>query len=130
MKESDKKNIASIILFLCAMGFLYWKIVLEMVHDWYIDENYSHGFLIPVISGYFYWQMRDRVRSVEKSGSASGLFILLAGLTILFIGYLSGEQFTMRFSMLIVLAGAVIFQDCVVPFSVSYIYDSIAIPYL
>jgi exosortase A len=135
MKESDKKNIASIILFLCAMGFLYWKIVLEMVHDWYIDENYSHGFLIPVISGYFYWQMRDRVRSVEKSGSASGLFILLAGLTILFIGYLSGEQFTMRFSMLIVLAGAVIFTYGTgffktVSFPFLYLIFMIPLPYL
>jgi exosortase A len=135
MKETDKINITSTILFLCAMGFLYWKTVLGMVHDWYIDENYSHGFLIPVISGYFYWQMRDRVRSIEKTRSVSGLFILLFGMSIFLVGYLAGEQFTMRFSMLIVAAGAIVFAYGMeifkaISFPLLYLIFMIPLPYI
>ena len=133
--SNNKLAISNVVLFILAFGFLYWTTIYGMVMDWYIDENYSHGFLIPFISGYFYWQMRDRVRSVEKTRSVSGLLILIAGLTIFLIGYLSGEQFTMRFSMLIVVAGAVIYT-CgtgyfkAVSFPFIYLIFMIPLPYL
>jgi len=135
VKEENRVSILLYIFFITALGLLYWSTIVEMVKDWYIDENYSHGFLIPFISGYFYWQMIDRVRSVEKTRSVSGLFILLSGLTIYFIGFLSGEQFTMRLSMLIVLAGAVIFAYGikffkVVSFPFMYLLFMIPLPYL
>lgn len=106
-----------------------------MVKDWYIDENYSHGFLIPVIAGYFFWQKKDILKSVAASPSTSGLFILISGIGVYLIGYLSGEQFTMRFSMLIVLAGAVVFTYGIeffkaVSFPFIYLLFMIPLPYL
>lgn len=135
MKKTDKINITSIILFLCAIGFLYWNTIFEMVKDWYNDENYSHGFLIPVISGYFLWQKKDILKSIPASPSTSGFFILISGIGIYLIGYLSGEQFTMRFSMLIVLAGAVVFTYGIgffkaVSFPFIYLLFMIPLPYL
>ena len=35
---------------------MYFRIVPDMVMVWYHDENYSHGFLVPIIAGYFLWQ--------------------------------------------------------------------------
>jgi exosortase len=135
VKEKNKVSILSFIIFITAFGFLYWNTVFEMVKDWYIDENYSHGFLIPVISGYFFWQKKDILKSVAASPSTSGLFILISGIGIYLIGYLSGEQFTMRFSMLIVLAGAIVFTYGIeffkaVSFPVSYLLFMIPLPYL
>ena len=47
---------------LLALGVLYASVVPAMVHDWATDENYSHGFLIPVISGYLLWARREEGR--------------------------------------------------------------------
>lgn len=37
---------------LLAVAFLYLDVVPAMVRDWSQDENYSHGFLIPLVSAY------------------------------------------------------------------------------
>jgi len=135
MNKNNKLVIFPIVLFLSAFGFLYWNTVFEMVKDWYNDENYSHGFLIPVIAGYLFWQKKDILKSVAASPSTSGLFILISGIGIYLIGYLSGEQFTMRFSMLIVLAGAVVFTYGIEFFKAGsfpfiYLLFMIPLPYL
>ncbi|MCH7681709.1 archaeosortase/exosortase family protein [candidate division KSB1 bacterium] len=44
---------------------LYWPALNEFVYDWWHDDNYSHGFLIPVISGYLLWQKREALQNVE-----------------------------------------------------------------
>ncbi len=135
INKDNKINILSIVFFLLAFGFLYWSTIFEMISDWYNDENYSHGFLIPFISGYFFWQRKELVKSVLLSPSTSGLFILISGMVIYFIGYLSGEQFTMRASMLLVLAGAIVFTCGIeffkaVAFPFCYLLFMIPLPYI
>lgn len=134
MERQNKYNI-SLIVFIIAFVFLYWEIIYEMVMDWYIDPNYSHGFLIPFISGYILWQRKDTVKAVLSTPSNFGLLILVAGLSIYLVGDLSGEYFTMRMSMLIVLAGAIIFTFgtgtyLAVLFPFLYLIFMIPLPYI
>ena len=35
-----------------AIAFAYATVLVKLVHDWWTDENYSHGLLIPLIIGY------------------------------------------------------------------------------
>ncbi|MBI5742110.1 MAG: exosortase [Nitrospirae bacterium] len=135
MKRYKGIYITPVIVFIFSFGFLYWKDAYSVVMDWYNDENYSHGFLIPLISGYLLWQRKDNIRTVVINPSNWGLFILFSGLGIYLIGNLSGESFTMRLSMLIVLAGAVIFSSGLsffkaVSFPFFYLIFMIPLPYL
>lgn len=135
IKSQDRTIVLSSIIFILAFGFLYWNTIIDMVGDWYNDDNYSHGFLIPVISGYFLWQRKDVIKSVSISSSYSGLFVLILGTVIYLIGILSGELFTMRFSMLIVLAGAILFVYGreiykAVSFPFYYLVFMIPLPYI
>ncbi len=34
-------------------GLLFWKNLWHFYYAWTTDENYSHGFLVPLISVYF-----------------------------------------------------------------------------
>lgn len=134
-KKQNSAGISTVIIFLAVFGFLYWNTFVEMVNDWYNDENYSHGFLIPVISGYFLWQRKDSIKAVSISPSNSGIFLLLLGLGFYLVGFLSGEQFTMRFSMLVVLAGALFFtygrrRFNAISFPFFYLLFMIPLPYL
>ena len=47
---------------LILLTVLYAKIVPDMVMDWYKDENYSHGFLVPLIAGYFIYIRREELK--------------------------------------------------------------------
>jgi hypothetical protein len=47
---------------------------------WYEDENYSHGFLTPLVSAYLVWERRGQLRSLTPRSSLGGLLIVIGGL--------------------------------------------------
>jgi exosortase len=73
------------------------------------NEYYSHGFLVPIISGYIIWKMRKELRSIEKKPSQFGLAIFATGIIIQGISVLWTIRFLSGISLLISLAGAIIY---------------------
>lgn len=113
----------------------YAGILHKLITDWSKDPNYSHGFLIPFISAYFIWQKRAELRGVASQPSNWGMLLVLSGLALLLMGTLSGEYFTMRLSMLVVLAGVVVFARGfsflrAVAFPFGFLIFMIPLPYL
>lgn len=88
---------------------LYYPEISFMVNEWWTKHEYSHGFLIPLISGFVIWKKRDALRSAPIIPDVKGFLILLLGLALLIIGYVSFEPFTRRFSLLITIFGLVYF---------------------
>ncbi len=88
--------------------WLYWPTLLHLVAQWWTDPNFSHGFFVPLFSGFVIWQERDRLARIAPQPSWTGLIVLLAGLVLLIVGRLGAELFLDRSSMLLVLAGVVI----------------------
>ena len=88
---------------------IYYLIVPGMVMDWYKDENYSHGFLVPLIAGYFFWQRWPELKTRLVKPDGLGLVVLVLGLLQLLLGWLASEYFTMRSSLLVLLAGMVLY---------------------
>ena len=125
----------SIGIFFLTFVFFFWKTIYGMVMDWYLDDNYSHGFLIPVISGYLLWQRREDIQAVNVRPSALGLPLFVAGLTLFLFGHVAGEAFTMRLSMLVVAASAILFCGGAplfgtVAFPFFYLVFMIPLPYI
>ena len=52
---------------------LFWQNIRHFVLVWSTDENYSHGFLVPLISLYFANEAARRGRSPIRSGAWLGL---------------------------------------------------------
>jgi hypothetical protein len=50
----DKKIAALLLVFAGSFAVLYHHVIVKLVHDWYTDENYSHGFLIVPIALFFF----------------------------------------------------------------------------
>jgi exosortase len=97
------------ILLVAVLTLLYWGILRDMSVQWRDDDNYNHGFLIPVFSGFLLWRERHRLRALEASGRWVGLLVLLGGIAILLLGDIGAENFLMRSSLLVILAGLVLF---------------------
>jgi exosortase len=99
-----------LLLGVCAAGvWLYSGILRGLVRDWANDDNYSHGFLILPLAGYFVWERREQLSRAASRPSLVGFFIVLAGLGLLVGGLLGAEFFVSRVSLVVVLAGAVLF---------------------
>ena len=88
--------------------WLYWPTLFHLVGQWWHDPNFSHGFFVPLFSGFVIWQERDRLARIRHQPSWSGLLVLCAGLAVLVVGRLGAELFLDRSSMLLVLAAVVI----------------------
>ena len=91
------------------LALLYWPILRDLSAQWWDDANYNHGFLIPIFSGFLIWRERRQLRAIRPSGSALGLPVLLGGVALLLLGDIGAENFLMRSSLLVILAGLVLF---------------------
>jgi exosortase len=67
---------------LALIGLMFWANLVHFVFIWWTDENYGHGFLVPLISLYFADQAARRGPIAVRSGIALGaglLSLALAG---------------------------------------------------
>lgn len=96
------------VLILCAAG-VYFNIFQRLFLELLKDPNYSHGLLVPAISGYFVWRQRHELQKYPFQPASSGLFLILFALLVLFTGVAAQEHFSMRASFVFLLAGIVLF---------------------
>lgn len=93
-----------------AISFAYATVFAKLSRDWWQDENYSHGLLIPFIIGYILWLQRDKLVAapVKPSILMGGLAIVIS-LTALWTGVAGAELYTQRLSFLLLLAGTALY---------------------
>ena len=92
-----------------AAALLYFGVISGLVDDWANDDNYSHGFLIVPLAAYFAYERRHQLARAAVAPSVLGLPVVLGGLAMLVAGILGAEFFLSRFSLVVVLAGSVLF---------------------
>ncbi len=105
----QKLPIAAAGLLAISFAVLFGDIIARLVHDWSIDENYSHGFFIVPLALYFAWVRRGDLPADTKSGSGWGLIVVIGSIFVLLAGLLGSEFFLTRVSIIGVLAGGVLF---------------------
>ena len=88
--------------------WLYWPVLKALAVQWYDDPDYSHGFLVPLISAYFVWERREKLLALPVVPSLWGIGVLGFGLIMLLIGSVGVELYTQRTSLIMVLAGLVL----------------------
>ncbi len=88
--------------------WLYWRTIAHLVAQWWGDPNFSHGFFVPLFSGFVVWQERSRLARLIPSPSWSGLALIAIALVELIVGQLGAELFLTRTSLLILVAGLIV----------------------
>jgi exosortase len=105
----NKRLTVLLVSLLGSFLFVYRNVIVKLVNDWSIDENYSHGFIVVPIALYFVWERRNQLFAAARRPSASGLVIVLGSLGLLIAGVLGAEVFTTEVSLLGTIAGCVLF---------------------
>jgi exosortase len=109
LSQSLKYHKVQLLVALLFLACLYRGVLPDMAHQWYEDANYSHGFVVPLIAGYFVYERRHDLLDARIEPSWLGLLLFLFGLLQLVIGWLATEYFTMRSSLVLTLAGMMLF---------------------
>jgi len=91
------------------MLILYAPVLISLARQWWDDPNYGHGFFVPVFAGFVLWSERDRWRALTYRPNNFGLAIMLFAIGLRVLGMLGAELFTARLSLVILIAGIVLF---------------------
>ncbi|OGC77774.1 MAG: hypothetical protein A2Z27_02640 [candidate division Zixibacteria bacterium RBG_16_50_21] len=114
---------------------IYLPVFVELVDDWERDSNYSHGFLVPLVSLFLLWRKRKEFAHIPTQSTPLGLGAIAAGLFLLLVGTAGAEYFTVRLSFVILLFGLVWYFGGTrlakaVSFPIWYLILAIPIPYV
>ncbi len=86
----------------------YLPAILWMWDRWFArDSYYSHGILIPFVTGYLIWQKREELSAIKPVKSSLGMVLIVFGLVIHLISSILRVYFSSGFSMIIVLVGVI-----------------------
>ena len=93
-----------------ALAFIYLAVLMKLSRDWWTDENYSHGLLIPFIIGFIVWQERKQFTEQQRSSALwIGAVCVSCALLALWAGTAGAELFMQRASLLLMLGGILIY---------------------
>ncbi len=93
-----------------ALAFAYATVLAKLGHDWWTDENYSHGLLVPFIIAFILWNQRERLtRAVRRPSMWWGLSTVFLALVALWAGTAGAELYMQRTSLILMLAGTVLY---------------------
>lgn len=130
-----KRELWYLAFLLPLLAVVYALIVAGMAEDWSSDPNYSHGFLVPLIAGYFLYQKREELAATLVRPNLFGLPVILGSLALLVVGVAGTEYFTMRSSLVFLLAGIILY--CfgwsvlkVLALPVGFLFFMIPLPYI
>jgi exosortase len=93
-----------------AIVFAYATVLRKLGLDWWTDENYSHGLLIPFVIGYILWTNGERFRQ-QPAHPSTFWGAIAAGFAVfaLWAGTAGAELYTQRLSLVLLVAGIVVY---------------------
>ena len=80
-----------------------------MVNDWSQNDNYSHGFLVPLIAGFMVWQKREKLADLKIGCNNWGRIVIAAGMSMYLLGNIGAELFLMRFASVVSIYGLAVY---------------------
>lgn len=92
---------------LALIGVTYYDSIEHMVGYWMNREEYSHGPLIPVLSLFLIWQRKNEIERLQRTFSWGGVMLTAFGVSLYFLGELSGITIVTQYSLVVTLAGVV-----------------------
>ena len=95
------------VLGLMALALMSFTGLEEMVRVWGYQEEYSHGYLIPLITLFLLWQKSPIMRVSEFNNAWPGMLAVVVGTLLIFVGNLTTITTIIQYGALFALLGLV-----------------------
>jgi len=80
-----------------------------LIESWLSNPYYSHGFIVPIISGYIIWNMRKELSEMKKTTSNTGLVVFGIGMILQSIATLFTIRFLSGLSLVVTIFGVILY---------------------
>jgi exosortase len=84
---------------------LFNHTIINLIKDWSIDDNYSHGFFLPFVTGYMILRKRKELSQCLVKPANIGLMFIILGMLLHVVGNIGAELFTMRVAIIVTIWG-------------------------
>ncbi len=91
-----KKIYIQVALLLFLFLICFWGTLAGIVNVWLTNDDYSYGFLIPIISFYFFWEKRKDLSNIEVQQDFRALPFLIVFLLFSLYGILGSSYSAVR----------------------------------
>jgi len=112
VSELGKARVWQVLVIITAAAFIfvYWHTFRWWWGHWWADDSYySHGILIPIMSGFLVWSSRKRLAKMVLEPSIWGLMAVLLAALVQFVSYRSAIPSVSGLTLPLVLLGGSLF---------------------
>jgi exosortase D (VPLPA-CTERM-specific) len=95
-------------LLITLIFMMYWDVYADLIKVWNDKEEYSHGFMIPLVSGYFLWQKKSLLIAEKIQPCNYGFLAIAFALAAYFVGSVGDILFLLRFSFIFLVLGLIL----------------------
>ncbi len=96
-----------ILIFIGIIGVFYYNTFTWLVNSWLYNPYYSHGFIVPIVSGFIIWRMRKEFGDIEIKQSQTGLILFIIGILLQSIAVMWVIRFLSGISLIITISGII-----------------------
>jgi exosortase len=101
------KKLIAISLVIALLCLLYFQTFIWLVNSWLSHSYYSHGFLVPLVSGFITWRKRHLLK--QATPFPPGILVIALGLLLYVFGLVYYFNFLLAISFLVVLVGLTLY---------------------
>lgn len=103
------RDIIGGVIILGLVALLFSSTFVWLVYNWMNNSYYSHGFLVPLISGFFLWRRRDAFRRDSREPNTWGLVPLALGVVAFLIAQVWQAYHLSAFALVVLLSGLALY---------------------
>jgi exosortase len=101
--KSPLRNKLAPLALVLLIVLVYLPTFIWLVRSWLADPNYSHGFLVPLVSAILVWRKRSELTPGGRTNL--GAAVLALGIALYLIGFVWGMRYVSALSFIVVLSG-------------------------
>jgi EpsI family protein len=96
-------------ILIAAFVYSCFPAIRALVKTWSVQDVYSYGFLVPVISLLWIWQERIKLRQIPvKPSFIGGTIVLMVGSLMLVLGEVSSAAIVQELAVVVIIPGLVL----------------------
>jgi exosortase len=129
------RDIIGGLIILGLVALLFSSTFAWLVYNWMNNSYYSHGFLVPLISGFFLWRRRDAFRRDIRKPNTWGLVPMTLGVVAFLIAQVWQAYYLSAFALVVLLSGLALYflgnkATRRIAFPLAFLVFSIPLPFI
>jgi exosortase D (VPLPA-CTERM-specific) len=105
LKTAHLFPLISLAILTIALLWSYAPVLIDLFTRVAVDEDYSYGLLLPLVSAYIVYLKWPQIHSMQRQSSWLGLPVIALGFCLYIAGKLAADYYTPPLSFIIVLVG-------------------------